>query len=93
MKGEFFITKKAILKILAQYGGRRKYEFKEKCTPNKKYEIVFAEKKNPYLQLTMKHAGEKVIVTRTDDSGKVIQRDFFTTEGEWIGGETDVVNR
>lgn len=89
MKRQFFITKKTILKILVRYGGRRKYEYKEKYTTDKQYEVVFAEKENNCKWLTIKLVNREVMVTLTDDGGKVIQRDFFTLEGEKIGGDTD----
>lgn len=86
MRKEFFIAKKIITKILSCYGGRRKYEYMEKYTANKQYEIVFAEKKDHFRQLTMKLVNKEIMVTLTNDSGKIIQKDFFTLEGEKKGG-------
>lgn len=92
MKRQFFITKKAILKILAHYGGRRKYEYKEKYTTDKRYEVVFAEKENNCKWLTMKLVNQEVMVTLTDDSGRITQKDFFAPEGEKIGGDAGEIS-
>lgn len=83
MKREYFITKKVISKILAIYGGRRKYVLVEKYTRDKQDEVVFTEKKNKYKWLTMHntHDGD-VRVSFTDEGGNVIQNDFFTMDGE-----------
>lgn len=82
MKREYFITKKAVSKILAQYGGRRKYVLSEKYTTDKQYQIVFTEKKDQCKWLSMYSYKGEVRVSLTDEFGRVIQEEFFTMDGE-----------
>lgn len=81
MKREHFITKKVMYRILARYGGRRKYILSERYT-DKKYQIVFTEKGNLYKWLCMTSRDGGVLVTLTGETGKIVQRDFYTEAGE-----------
>ncbi len=82
MKREYFITKKVISKILTQYGGRRKYTLSEKYTTDKQYQIIFTEKGNKCKWLSMYSYKGEVRVSLTDETGRVIQENYFTMNGE-----------
>lgn len=82
VRREYHITKKVITKILAQYGGRRKYKLSEKFSVEKDHQIVFMEKTNKHKWLSMTARDGGVMVTLTDETGRIIQRDFYTTDGE-----------
>lgn len=82
MNREYFMSKRMINKILAIYGGRRKYSLSAKYTTDKKCQIVFTEKKdcNRWLTMTKKYVNDVpvVVVTLTDESGYIIRRDNYS---------------